>query len=129
MPRWFLAMALLLAAPAARAQDPTGPIAVGQLLCGALVVDSFYNTVRSDGRRSEVGYMMQLRNTTGQQRDFLVTFTHQGALDALRRSQQRLQARQSLTLQLGREMLANPAGAGALSPQHDVPGLVRITCG
>ncbi|MBY0338734.1 MAG: hypothetical protein K2X11_19120 [Acetobacteraceae bacterium] len=124
------AFAAALAAIPALAQDPTGPIPVGQPICGGkFVVDSFYNTVRSDGQRSTVDYMMQVRNTTAQAQTIVVSFMYQGSQNNLRRSANRIQPYQSLTLRLGQDILGNPSGSGALSPQHDVPTMVRINCG
>jgi hypothetical protein len=124
------AFAVALASAPALAQDPVGPIPVGQPICGGkFVVDSFYNNVRSDGQRSTVDYMMQIRNTTADAQTVVVSFVFQGSQNNLLRSANRIPAYQSLTLRLGQQTLGNPSGGGALSPQYDVPGLVRINCG
>lgn len=121
------ALAALLAAAPAQAQ---APIQAGVPFCnGHLVVDSFYNTVTSNGAGSRVDYMMQLRNTSGAPRTAVVSFIYQGSRNNLNRSANRLGAYQSVTLRLGQDFLNNPAGNGALSPQHDVPTMVRINCG
>lgn len=129
----LIASAAILAAllgPPAQAQDPTGPIPVGTPFCqGRFVVDTFYNNVSSNGSGSRVDYMMQLRNASAQPRTAVVSFVYRGSRNNLSRSANRLPAYQSVTLRLGQDFLNNPGGQGALSPQHDVPGLVRINCG
>ncbi len=124
------ALAAMLAAAPAMAQDPTGPIPVGTPICsGRFVVDSFYNNVTSNGSRSRVDYMMQLRNASGQARTAVVSFVYQASQNNLNRSANRLPAYGSVTLRLGQDTLNNPSGNGALSPQNDVPTMVRINCG
>lgn len=123
------ALAAMLAAAPAQAQDPTGPIQVGTPVCGTLVVDSFYNNVTSNGSGSRVDYMMQLRNTSGQPRTAVVSFIYRASRNNLNRSSNRLPAYGSVTLRLGQDFLNNPSGNGALSTQYDVPTMVRINCG
>lgn len=125
-----VALAALLAALPAQAQDPTGPIPVGTPFCsGRFVVDSFYNTVTSNGSGSRVDYRMQLRNSSGQPHTAVVSFVHRTSRNNLNRSANRVPAYGSVTLRLGQDFLTNPSGQGALSPQNDVPGMVRINCG
>ena len=122
-------LAALIGAPA-QAQDPTGPIPVGTPFCsGRFVVDSFYNTVTSNGSGSRVDYRMQLRNASGQPHTAVVSFVHRTSRNNLNRSANRVPGYGSVTLRLGQDFLTNPSGQGALSPQNDVPGMVRINCG
>ena len=132
-PRHLAAAALLatlLGGTAAQAQNPLGPIPVGTPFCSnSFVVDSFYNNVTSNGRTSRVDYMMQLRNVTNAPRTIVVYFANPAGQNNANRAAQRLAAYGSVTVRLGQQTLNNPSGTGALSPQADVPGIVRLNCG
>jgi hypothetical protein len=125
MIKHFAAAALALAALGSAAPAS----AQSQSFCGGrLVADSFYSTTTANSQGgSQVAYIMQLRNTTGQAATAVVSFNAPG-IAGLRRNGNRLPAYGSATIRLGTQNLNNPSGAGKLQ-DGDIARYVVINCG
>lgn len=93
-----------------------------------LVVNSFYNTVQSNGSRATSSYFAQVQNRTKEPVRYSLRFTAPKAVEAQNGSVvSTLAPYQQVTILLGKQQFNNPSGAGALS-QSDVNRYTQAVC-
>lgn len=96
---------------------------------GRLQAASFYSTISATSTSSTTSYWLILQNTTGNEVGFAVAFNAHQANNRPNGTHFTMLGRwgTSQSILLGRQMVHNPSGSGALK-LSDLPGNTRVTC-